>query len=86
MTQLERDLPLAFESNPERLPGAHLFAPGPGGRNELWRYLVLAALAGLCMEVWLTRRMVKNSGFADLRGADDSVAIESPDPPRSAPR
>jgi hypothetical protein len=86
MTQLERDLPLAFESNPERLPGAYLFAPGPGGRNELWRYLVLAALAGLCMEVWLTRRMVKNSGFADLRGADDSVAIESPDPPRSAPR
>ena len=63
---LARDLPLGFDSDPDRLTG-RMFAGGPGGRHEIWRYLVVGTLAGLCMEVWLTRRMVKNSGIADLR-------------------
>jgi hypothetical protein len=34
-----------------------------GGRRELWRGLVLAALAGLCLEVYLTRRLVRSQGL-----------------------
>ncbi len=63
---LARELPLTFESDPDRLTG-RLFAGGPQSRHEIWRYLILATLAGLCMEIWLTRRMAKSSGIADLR-------------------
>jgi hypothetical protein len=82
---LERDLPLTFEFDPNRL-GGRLFADGPGSRHEFWRYLVLAALAGLCMEVWMTRRMVKNSGFADARATDDLPSAEVYVPERSHAR
>jgi hypothetical protein len=55
--------PLAFETDPARLD-ARLFAARRGGRRELWRGLVLAALAGLCLEVYLTRRLVRSQGVA----------------------
>jgi hypothetical protein len=47
-----------------------LFAAGAAGRHEIWRYLVLGSLAGLCVEVWLTRRMARNSGIADAPSVD----------------
>ena len=55
--------PLAFETNPARLE-SRLLAAERGGRRELWRRLVLAALAGLCLEVYLTRRLVRSQGLA----------------------
>ena len=61
---LSKGWPLAFESESARLAG-RLFAEGAGGRREIWRYLVLAALGGLCVEVWLTRQLVKARGMAD---------------------
>ena len=36
-----------------------LFAAEPGSRQEVWRILILAALAGLCLEIYLTRRLVR---------------------------
>jgi hypothetical protein len=63
---IEAGWPFHFEASPERLAD-RLFAAGQGsGRREVWRYLILAALAGLCMEVWLTRRLVKTRGIADF--------------------
>jgi len=59
--------PLTFEAEPGRLAG-RLFAADRGGRNEVWRLLVLAALGGLCMEVWLTRRLVMSRGIAEMGG------------------
>lgn len=79
---LARDLPLSFETEPDRLT-VRMFAPGTGRRHEIWRYLVLGTLAGLCMEVWLTRRMVKNSGMADLRTTDDLPSTAMANPERS---
>ena len=64
---LAQGWPLTFEADPNRLAG-HLFAADRGGRHEVWRWLVLAALGGLCMEVWLTRRLVMSRGIADLGG------------------
>jgi hypothetical protein len=79
---LERELPLTFQSDPDRLIG-RLFTGGPESRHEIWRLLVLATLAGLCMEIWLTRSMVKNSGIADLRGGDDAAGDETAMAPRT---
>ncbi len=71
MTVLERGWPLSFEVTPDRL-STRMFTVGRvGGRREIWRYLVAATLAGLCVEIWLTRRLVKSRGIADL---DDSRA------------
>ncbi len=79
---LARELPLSFETEPDRLTG-RMFARGPESRHEIWRYLVLGTLAGLCMEVWLTRRMVKSSGMADLRATDDVDSTATSAPERS---
>ena len=54
-------LPIRFEAAPARSLG-QIFATTAGKRHEVWRYLILATLAGLCLEVWMTRRMVKNRG------------------------
>ncbi len=70
---LARDWPLNFEAEPDRLAG-RLFASGRGGRHEIWRYLVLATLAGLCVEIWLTRQLVKSRGIAELGNSDRSHA------------
>jgi hypothetical protein len=61
--RLAEGWPLAFETDPARLD-ARLFAAERGGRREVWRGLVLAALAGLCFEVYLTRRLVRSQGLA----------------------
>jgi hypothetical protein len=37
-----------------------LFAATRGGKHEVWRILVLTTLAGLCLEIYLTRRLVKS--------------------------
>jgi hypothetical protein len=54
--------PLEFEPDPDRM-AARLFAARREGRSEIWRILVVAALAGLCLEIYLTRRLVTNQGF-----------------------
>jgi len=61
--RLAEGWPLAFESDPTHLE-ARLFDADRGGRREAWRGLVLAALAGLCVEVYLTRRLIRSQGLA----------------------
>ena len=61
--KLAEGWPLDFEADPARLAAPPLAAE-PGGRHELWRLLVLAALGGLCVEVYLTRRLVRSQGRA----------------------
>jgi hypothetical protein len=61
--KLAEGWPLAFESDPSRL-SARLFEAERGGRHEVWRALILATLAGLCLEVYLTRRLVRGQGLA----------------------
>jgi hypothetical protein len=53
---------LVFESDAGSLV-SHMSASDPGTRHEFWRPLVLAALAGLCLEIYLTRRLVRGQGF-----------------------
>jgi von Willebrand factor type A domain/Aerotolerance regulator N-terminal len=65
MTRLAAGWPLVFESDPARLTRG-LFSSGRQGPTEFWRYLVLAALGGLCVEVWMTRRLAKSRGIADV--------------------
>lgn len=65
MTKLSDGWLLTFESRPSQLP-ARLLASGGGAQHSIWRGLVLAALAGLCLEVWLTRRLVIHRGLADV--------------------
>lgn len=64
-TTLSKGWPLAFEAEAARLAG-RVFSGDGSGRHEVWRYLVLAALGGLCVEVWLTRQVVKGRGIADV--------------------
>jgi hypothetical protein len=60
--RLSKGWPLVFEPDPDRLI-AGLFTAEPGGKHEVWRFLVLAALGGLCLEVYLTRRLVRSQGL-----------------------
>lgn len=60
--RLSADWPLTFESDVTRL-NTDLFANGTGGRRELWRGLILVALGGLCVEIYLTRRLVRGQGL-----------------------
>ena len=60
---LARGWPLAFDANPDQL-SSRLLAVDRARRNEVWHSLILAALAGLCLEVWLTRRMARRQGLA----------------------
>ncbi|MGP0064866.1 MAG: VWA domain-containing protein [Isosphaeraceae bacterium] len=59
--KLAEGWPLAFETNPDRL-AARLSDAEPGGRHEVWRLLVLAALGFLCVELYLTRKIVRGQG------------------------
>ena len=58
---LARGWPLAFDPDPDQLADRMLLAER-ARRNEVWQGLILAALAGLCLEVWLTRRMARRQG------------------------
>ncbi len=49
---------LEFEESPDGL-AASVLRRGGSGRRDLWRFLVLAALGGLCVEIWLTRRAAR---------------------------
>jgi hypothetical protein len=70
--RLAEGWPLTFETDPARLD-ARLFAAERGGRREVWRGLVLAALAGLCLEIYLTRRVVRSQGPGlELELAEDA--------------
>ena len=62
-SKLSEGWPLVFSPGAARL-SARLFHSGPGGRRELWRALVLAALGGLCVEIYLTRKLVRGQGLA----------------------
>lgn len=55
--------PLSFETDVDRL-SSRLAETSRGGRHEVWRVLILAALGGLCAEIWLTRRLVRGQGLA----------------------
>jgi hypothetical protein len=55
--KLAEGWPLQFDIGTNE--GSPLSAALPGSRHEVWRYLVLAALAGLCLEIHLTRRLVR---------------------------
>jgi von Willebrand factor type A domain/Aerotolerance regulator N-terminal len=60
---LAQGWPLAFDADPARLAD-HLLAADRARRNEFWHGLILAALAALCVEVWLTRQMARRQGAA----------------------
>ena len=58
---LARGWPLTFDDDPDHLADRVLVVDR-APRNEVWQGLILAALAGLCLEVWLTRRMARRQG------------------------
>ena len=58
---LEQGWPLTFDADPARL-ASRVLKVDRARRNEVWRALILAALGGLCLEVWLTRRMARRRG------------------------
>jgi hypothetical protein len=58
---------LAFDPDVERRPD-RIFSSARSGPNPIWRVLVLAALAGLCLEVVLTRRMAHARGILPAAG------------------
>jgi hypothetical protein len=60
--RLAESWPLSFVSDPETLTGRWLVAGG-SGRREYWRSLVLVVLAGLCLEVWMTRQLARGRGW-----------------------
>jgi hypothetical protein len=64
ITRLADGWPLVIERDPAGLAPRLLAAARPGPR-PLWRLLVLAALAGLCVEVVATRRLIRRRGLAD---------------------
>jgi hypothetical protein len=58
---LARDWPLIFDADANRMT-TKLLTADRARRNEFWHGLILAALGGLCLEVWLTRRMARRQG------------------------
>ena len=62
--KLAEGWPLVFEDDSKALAGRVLSGEGQqGGRQEIWRVLILLALAGLCVEIYLTRRLVRGQGL-----------------------
>ena len=61
--RLAEGWPLRFETDPSKL-SLNVLAAGSSPRRELWRFLVLAALAGLCVEIYLTRKLVRGQGLS----------------------
>jgi hypothetical protein len=57
--KLAEGWPLEFSRQPAQLMG-RLFETADGGRHEVWRGLIWAALATLCVEIWLTRRLARS--------------------------
>lgn len=65
---LSRGWPLRFETDPARL-AVRLLDPDGAAPRPVWRWLVLAALCGLCVEVFATRQVAKSRG---LSGREDA--------------
>ena len=59
---LAKGWPMAFEPDAQSLD-ARLQFSSSGGPRPVWRWLILAALGGLCLEVFLTRSLVKSRGM-----------------------
>ena len=68
----------AVETDPTIVTRDVLSAGGTP-RRELWRYLILAALAGLCLEIYLTRRLVRGQSLSskNQRGQDSLGSLKS---------
>ena len=60
-SMLAQGWPLVFEPDPAALP-SRLASVGSSPPREFWRGLIFAAIGGLCVEVWLTRRAAKARG------------------------
>lgn len=61
--KLAQGWPLEFLSDASSLTERLLAANG-GGSRPIWRWVVLAALLGLCLEVAATRRLARSRGLA----------------------
>ena len=61
--RLAEGWPFAFEPDPAALP-SRIASGDTSPRREVWRWLIFAALGGLCVEVWMTRRMARTRGLA----------------------
>ena len=57
---LAENWPIDFNDDPDALAESLRDDRSGGGPRPLWRGLVLAALAGLCLEAWLTRRAARH--------------------------
>ncbi|MDB5348762.1 MAG: N-terminal double-transrane protein, partial [Planctomycetota bacterium] len=68
--RLSEGWPLSIETDPNRL-NTRLLSSSGGGPRPLWRWLVLAALGGLCFEVFMTRQLVQSRG---MTGAEEGGA------------
>jgi hypothetical protein len=67
--KLAEGWPFQFASDPDALAARVLSVPG-GGTRPVWRWLVLLALVGLCLEVLATRRLARQRGLtAEGEGA-----------------
>ena len=62
-TRLAEGWPLTFEPDVTRLTARLLDVDSPASRREVWRGLVLLALGGLCVEIYLTRKLVRGQGL-----------------------
>jgi len=62
-SRLAEGWPMHVGSNPEALADQILSVPG-GGTRPIWRWLLLLALLGLCLEVLATRRLALSRGLA----------------------
>ena len=67
-SRLAEGWPLAFEPDPAKLTARLLDTSNPAARREVWRGLVLLALAGLCAELYLTRKLVRGQGLSVAQG------------------
>lgn len=63
--RLEEGWELSFVENGQELERAMSAAGSAGRSRPLWRWLVLAGLGGLCLEIFLTRRIVLSRGVAE---------------------
>ncbi len=61
---LDEGWPLTFLNDPAQL--AEVRSTGRAGPRPLWRWLVLAALTGLCLEVWFTRRLAQERAIGPM--------------------
>jgi hypothetical protein len=69
-SRLSESWPLVFASQPEPVADRLLASRQNGRPRPIWRTLILLALAGLCLEVVLTRQTAHRRGMTPLRDED----------------